>query len=443
MRGVGRIMRSRRLLVIYTSNLSVCGVGTWVETLSEVLTQRGWDVTIGLAWGKRFHQPAQVERARPSLQFIRMDARTGTDTGRVRAIRRTIRQVSPDVVLITLLQDGLDVMVLEKQSGSTARFGVAIHGNAPEHLAATIEHAGALDLVGCVNRSSFEVLRGWQAGFHDEVLHYVPNAVPEPKSIFRRRSSGRRIGFVGRLHSDKRVADLRPFVVRLIQETPDFEILVAGQGPEERVVKELSRDFPKQVHFLGALSRETLYADVYPNLDVLVSFSPSEGWPMAIAEAMVHGVVPVSSEFTGIHLEGIIRHFDTGVIFPVGEAEVAAASVAYLFNSPEKLAGMAARAAAEMRNGHSLDDFGNHWDKLLSECLARPAISAERSRAQRFESVTSHTKEWFRRLICRHFPHETARSEWPTLNSSNRDLNACVAAQLAVVNGENESITPT
>ncbi len=45
---------------------------------------------------------------------------------------------------------------------------------------------------------------------------------------------------------------------------------------------------------------------------------------MSIAEAMVHGAVPVSSEYTGIHVENVIRPNETGVLFPVGRPDMAA-----------------------------------------------------------------------------------------------------------------------
>jgi glycosyltransferase involved in cell wall biosynthesis len=422
-----------RLLVLYASNSAVCGVGTWLDMLSTSLSDRGWDVTVGLAWGRTFHRPVDVEQARPGLTTIRMDGRGGTSHDRIRAVRKAIRQVNPDIVLVTLLDDGLAAVQLEKAAGRRLRAGVALHGNAPNHLAACLEHASALDFVTCVNRSCEQALRSLCGDPLQDRLHRLPNAVPQPFNVADRHSpvaGPLTIGFVGRLHDDKRVCDLDPFVAALRQQIP-FRLIVAGAGPGESMVRAMQAADPERIEYLGNVTQHDLYQNVYPRLQALVSFSPSEGWPMGIAEAMAHGVVPVCSEFSGIHSEGVLRHEETALIFPVGEPVLAADHVARLARDADLRSRLATNAAREMDVEYRIDQFGDRWDQLLRQVLSQPprctpAASLKESPPELWSGIMRWVRGW---RPGRGF-YDTARGEWPPLQTRDESLRRAVVAAL-------------
>lgn len=426
----------RRLLVLYSANLTVCGVGTWLETLCSVLKGTEWDVTVGLAWGNRFHDPARIVASRPGLRSVWLDGRTGTETGRRMAVRRAIRRVNPDVVLVTLLDDAVRAAVAEKHNRPELRVGVALHGNAPNHLGHVLEEAESLDLVTCVNRACYQLLREWPGTSLADVVQCIPNAVSAPVRQRKRPGSPFRVGYVGRLHDDKRVRDLQPFGENLCGGCSDVELWIAGQGDREAAVRDLADHPSGRVRYLGAVSRETLYEEVYPELDVLLCFSPSEGWPMSIAEAMAHGVVPVSSRFTGIALEGVIRDGDTGLTFPVGRPDQAAQLVAHLANSPDELMQLSRNATLEMARHYSLEHFRENWLVALDTCLTRrPRVAAPLPR-EFHGNLRETCVERIRRLLRRRFPHETARSEWPTLRCNDAALREAIEDSLAARYGE-------
>ena len=52
-------------------------------------------------------------------------------------------------------------------------------------------------------------------------------------------------------------------------------------------------------------------------MDALVVFSEAEAGPIVAWEAMIHGVVPIVSDFIGRAEENVIRD----VVFPVGDVE--------------------------------------------------------------------------------------------------------------------------
>lgn len=414
-----------RLLILYSSHSAVCGIGTWIECLAEQLTLRQWDVVVGLSWGQKFHKPDAVEEMRPGLQLVRLDGRTGTQAGRYLAIRNAIRRIKPDLVLVTLLDDGLRVMQREKHLGSKVRFGFANHGNSPGDLAAAIELSDELDLVVSVNRASYQLLRDWPtAKWAPGSLQCISNAVPAAIVAHQSQHDKIRLGFVGRLTTDKGAEQIEPLLAALREKNCHFVLTIAGDGPFGETMTRLAAQFPEQVQYLGQLSRDQLYRQVYPKLDVIICLSPSEGWPMAIAEAMVHGVVPVSSEYTGVHLEDVIRHNETGVLFPVGQPEIAADRIFELAQDSARLADFQAAAQRIMTTQHSPEQFGNRWDECLRRALERESSRSAATAELPGFSVADIVKEWVRRFLGRSVLHRSVRAEWPMIAPRNERLIA-------------------
>jgi hypothetical protein len=172
-----------------------------------------------------------------------------------------------------------------------------------------------------------------------------------------------------------------------------------------------------------------LYEGVYPRLDVLLSFSPNEGWPLAIAEAMAHGVVPVCAEFTGIHAEGIVRHEETGLIFPVGDVTAAAAELRRLWRSQRLLQRLGRQAASEVVEQYSPGRFGAGWDRALRSCLERPAIRlAGRTTHPRQDVPRRRPARRVERMRMGKEGFDTARAEWPTLTAEERVIRVAELA---------------
>jgi glycosyltransferase involved in cell wall biosynthesis len=147
----------------------------------------------------------------------------------------------------------------------------------------------------------------------EDRLRYIPNGAREAvcPRVPREPGSPLRLGFVGRLADvDKRAGDLLPFVQALASSGEAFHLTIAGDGPERAKLAQALASYPAT--FLGARTSEQLFREVYPKLDVLLLFSESEAFGIALVEAMRHGVVPVSSRFVGCAAEAIAVHGDTG-----------------------------------------------------------------------------------------------------------------------------------
>ncbi|MCF7823973.1 MAG: glycosyltransferase [Candidatus Marinimicrobia bacterium] len=107
------------------------------------------------------------------------------------------------------------------------------------------------------------------------------------------------IGFVGRLAPIKNVTFLIDAYAEYLQINRDSSLWIIGDGPEKELLKSkiFQKEMVKNVHFLGW---QTNLSEIYNDLDVLALTSLNEGTPVAIIEALSHGVPVVSTNVGGV-----------------------------------------------------------------------------------------------------------------------------------------------
>ncbi|MCU1227718.1 MAG: hypothetical protein JWO97_602, partial [Acidobacteria bacterium] len=120
---------------------------------------------------------------------------------------------------------------------------------------------------------------------------------------------------------------------------------------------------------------DELYANVFPNLDVLVLFSAAEAGPQVVWQAMHYGVVPVVSRYRGATAENVLRDGETALLFPVGDMRAAAAQIARLDDA--LLSQLAAAAERVVEPEYLLDDSLRRWAEAFDEAVALPRAVGE------------------------------------------------------------------
>jgi glycosyltransferase involved in cell wall biosynthesis len=137
-----------------------------------------------------------------------------------------------------------------------------------------------------------------------------------------------------------------------------WQLVVAGDGalrPElERLCDEL--DCAASVTFLGLVSDTD---ELLASSSILLAPTPAEGFGLAVAEAMSHGLAVVAAS-SGAQVETVA---DAGLLFPPGDVEAAARALARLADDPGLLehVGRALRARQQERYSLPL-----HLDRLES-----------------------------------------------------------------------------
>jgi glycosyltransferase involved in cell wall biosynthesis len=420
---------SRVLFVTQTHNVWG-GMEQWVHHFSHWLETRGWDVEAALPRGRRHNDPDAYLRAHPHLAPIFLDVRDGTERARVESLSRAIVRTRPDIVIPIASAAVFAAMGRARSAGSQARLLVPIRSLQPGLFCNIADHIGLVDEVVAVSRL-IESMIGELLPEERERIAYVRHGVRPAWRARELAGAVLRVGFVGRLEqSTKRIADLAAVAAELSRRGVAAEVHVYGSGPDEQ---ELG-GAPVVLH--GTFEQDELYERVYPSLDVLMLFSPAEGSPNAVYEAMQHGVVPIVSRFMGQRAEGIVRHGETGIVFPVGDVAAAASAVETLAADRKEWSRLSEAARAEVRTDTDVR-MHSDWERILETTLARPpkpvrpldALASPGGRLDRL--LPSWLASRIRRVLGREFVHADGWGEWPGSASASPRCIEHVLARLS------------
>jgi glycosyltransferase involved in cell wall biosynthesis len=183
----------------------------------------------------------------------------------------------------------------------------------------------------------------------------------------------RRITYLGRLETYKRVDLLFHAASRLVDRFPDLEIVVIGRGPERTSLERLARrlNLQSRTQFAGFVSTE--------ERDVLLAASracvfPSEkeGWGLTVIEANTLGTPVVASDVPG--LRDSIRDGETGLLVEPGDIEGFASSLARLLEDTPFAYDMR-RAALRWSQRFDWDRAADEMEAAIEKSIAATSRS--------------------------------------------------------------------
>jgi glycosyltransferase involved in cell wall biosynthesis len=414
---------NHRLLLAAPSAYLLSGLANWLDYLAPGLQQRGWNVTLGLVEGDKFHRPSRYLEEHPFSNVVTIPSLSGTTEGRRRAVSKIVRAQHPDLVATVNLPDVITGTASLRERGTIApRIVMTCHGIEPDLYDDMRTYAGLLDGVVCTNRLACKLSQE-RAGVEHERVHYAAYGTPLPAAPARPEQKDRlTIAFVGRLEQDqKRVHDLPHILDHLHAAQVPFELLIAGSGPEEPALRQALAQHVERgsVRFLGRLSPRQLSESLYSVADVLLMTSRWETGPLVVWEAMAHEVAIVSSRYLGSGLEGALIHGETGLLFGIGECEQAALQLASLCHDPSRLQTLRQAGRDLVRHRYSIEASIDAWHWALKDVLARGSrelspIPPSPSTGSRLDRVLGPgLGESVRSLLKRKGASSDAGSEWP------------------------------
>jgi glycosyltransferase involved in cell wall biosynthesis len=385
---------SRRTVLFCSQTASaIGGVEEWLDRLCAGLDPSKWQARVALVRGSKVHDPDGFRAAHPSLDTVEIDGRGLPQEGRIRAVMRCVEAVRPHIFVPLVVADAHIAAARLRARDAHARYLLTLHGHTPPQLIHARELLPFVDLAVGPGRLTATLLQ--RLGMPADRVRYIPNGARPATTVRRERSPGTplRIGYVGRLTSgDKRAQDLVPIARGLQSLGVEFRLVIVGDGPERKRIADELVGAP--VQFLGPVSHDRLYAEIYPELDVLVLCSRSESFGIVLVEAMQHGVVPVCSDYLGRSSEGLVRQGENGLVFPVGDAARAAELLSRLAADEAERQRLSVAAQAGVSGRYGWPDCVGAWQAALDECMSLPARtvpgpdSAEASVAFRGENAT-------------------------------------------------------
>ena len=154
-------------------------------------------------------------------------------------------------------------------------------------------------------------------------------------------------------------------VIGALPLLPDYQLLIAGEGPERARLENLSNTLKvaNRVRFLGALPHEQLHK-IYAAADALVLASSREGWPNVLLESMACGTPVIASDIWGN--PEVVSRAEAGVLMSERSAAGVAEGVRRLFGA------LPARAATRRyAEEFSWDATSEGQLRLFNEILRR------------------------------------------------------------------------
>ena len=189
--------------------------------------------------------------------------------------------------------------------------------------------------------------------------HGVDTAVFNPE--FRDRQGGPfRIGYVGRLTAEKNVRSLARLEQALLARGHrDFQIVVVGQGVEERWLRKNMR----QAEFTGVLTGRDL-SRAFANMDILVFPSETDTFGLVVLEALASGVPAVVTAAGGPKYT--VQPGKTGYV--ANNFDEFVSFTAILLTQPDLLASMRI-AARQQALSTSWEEVFEGMYKVYERCL--------------------------------------------------------------------------
>jgi glycosyltransferase involved in cell wall biosynthesis len=113
------------------------------------------------------------------------------------------------------------------------------------------------------------------------------------------RSEKTLLAFVGRLQNERNPHDWCQLANRFLEESPNSQAIVIGGGPLRQDMESYFHPSVSQrIEFVGEVEKGELN-HYWPNISILLSTAPSEGFGLSIREALIRGVYVVAKENVG------------------------------------------------------------------------------------------------------------------------------------------------
>ena len=153
-------------------------------------------------------------------------------------------------------------------------------------------------------------------------------------------------------------------------QAPEVALILVGDGPFRARAVATGATVPQ-----GPLAPEHVRG-FYAGSDVVVVPSIAtrdflEPWGLVVNEAFDQGVPVIATTAVGAAAGGLVRHEETGLVVPAGDADALAAALRRLHDDPQLRARLGAAGRRAVAEGHSHAD----WAAGMSRALASVGAS--------------------------------------------------------------------
>jgi len=322
------------------------------------------------------------------------------DIRRVNALKKVLVEDSIDVVINQWGLPFAPVSIIKMAIGNLPIKVVSVYHNQPNINARIVACDMRIDqseskfmkvcsliersIVTCVTRTSMRIVYFFSDAYvllsdrhvkdfvdftrikEPSKVYVVTNPVTiDPKPYeYCPESKVKEILYVGRIdYNQKRVNRLVEVWGHASRLLPDWRFTIVGNGPAFESLASQFSDNSKSVSLVGFQEAKPYYE----RASMLIMTSEYEGLPLVLAEAMIHGVVPVVyGSFSSVY--DIVEDGKSGVVINKGETfdpNIMANKIAELANDSHLLEKYA-RSSIENSKKFRIEPIVDKWMSLMS-----------------------------------------------------------------------------
>jgi glycosyltransferase involved in cell wall biosynthesis len=174
-------------------------------------------------------------------------------------------------------------------------------------------------------------------------------------------------GFAGRLSEEKGVHHLIAAAHEVLAERPSARFLIVGDGPRrpELEAAARARGLDRRFDFSGFQGDTSPW---YAAMDAFVLPSLTEGTPMALLEAMAHGLPAIASAVGGV--PAVIGDRVNGLLVPAGDAGALQAAMLALMNDAALRHSLGENAVRSVEAKYGVPEWVGRIKRLYAQSLA-------------------------------------------------------------------------
>ena len=174
------------------------------------------------------------------------------------------------------------------------------------------------------------------------------------------------IGYVGRLSEEKGLEYLIKATAIVIERNPQVKLLIIGEGPDRNKLKIIAHreNIDKNIYFMG------FHTNISPWLsamDLFVLPSLTEGTPMALLEAMAHGL-PVAASCVG-GIPDIVNSGKNGILFDAANPNYIALVICDMLKNESIRINLGREAKRTIRSKYNVMEWARSIEKVYLELL--------------------------------------------------------------------------
>lgn len=168
------------------------------------------------------------------------------------------------------------------------------------------------------------------------------------------------IGLVGRLQKERGLNAAFDVIQNLSELNLNFKVRVVGDGPERKKIEQRLESSLRDldIEFVGALSQDQV-RNIWEEIDILISMAPSEGYGLAIREALLSGAIVVALENLGT--KEVVEQYSSGIHL-VKDVQEAVGIISKIFTKPASYTpSVDLRSLQEEIEFSALDELAKSW----------------------------------------------------------------------------------